>query len=82
MSSGVNFLTTSYSLPNSIKIGSLLIELFSKSSAVAETGDRGHNRHVPKKRGLLFPFRGAGELGPHLTQRRLGRSLPSYQVAH
>ena len=36
-------------------------ELLYKSSAVAEMGDRGYNRHGPKKRELLFPFR--GELG-------------------
>jgi len=37
--------------------------VFNKSSAVAEMGDRGHNRHGPKRgRGLLCPFR--GELGP------------------
>ena len=29
-----------------------------KSSAVAEIGDRGHNRHGPKRGGLLCPFRG------------------------
>jgi len=51
-----------------------------KSSAVAEMGDRGHNRHAPKRGGLLYPFRG-GELGPHLTQCGLGRRLLPYQVA-
>jgi len=30
-----------------------------KSSAVAEMGDRGHNRHGPKRGGLLCPFRGS-----------------------
>jgi len=41
----------------------------------------GHNRHGPKKLGgrLCPPF-GEGELGPHITQCRLGR-LPPYQVA-
>jgi len=38
----------------------------------------GHNRHGPKTGGHA-PFR--GELGPHLTQRLLGRGLPPYQVA-
>ena len=33
----------------------------------------GHNRHGPKTGGCA-PFR--GELGPHLTQRPLGRDLP------
>jgi len=27
-----------------------------KSSAVAEMGDRGHNRHVSKRRGYFAPF--------------------------
>jgi len=30
-----------------------------KSLAVAEMGDRGHNRHGPKTRGVLCPFRGS-----------------------
>ena len=51
-----------------------------KSSVVADMGDRGHNRHGPKTGGgLLCPFR--GELGPRLTQGRMGRGLPPYQVA-
>jgi len=29
-----------------------------KSSVVADMGDRGHNRHGPKRGGLLCPFRG------------------------
>jgi len=38
-----------------------------KSSAVAEMGDRGHNRHGPKRDGpVLCPFRGA--LGTRLIQ--------------
>jgi len=37
-------------------------------------GDRGHNRHGPKRGvGLLCPFR--GELGPRLIQRGLRRGL-------
>ena len=43
--------------------GTLCRELFNKSSAVAEMGDRGHNRHGPKRGGLLCPFC-EGELGP------------------
>jgi len=39
----------------------------------------GHNRHGPKIGGGCVPF--LGELGPHLTQCGLGRSIPSYQVA-
>jgi len=45
-------------------------------------GDRGHNRHGPKRGGLLCPFRGG--LGPRLIQCGLGRGLYSilrYQVA-
>jgi len=44
-----------------------------KSSPVAEMGDHGHNRHGPKKGDVSLLW---GELGPHLTQRRLGQSLP------
>ena len=33
-----------------------------------------------RKLGAPLPFRG-GELGPHLTQSRLGRDLPPNQVA-
>jgi len=31
-----------------------------KSSAVAEMGDRGHNRHGPKRGGCCVPFARAG----------------------
>jgi len=52
-----------------------------KSSAVAEMGDRLATIDIGQKvGGLLCPFR-VGELGPHLTQRRLGRGLPPYQLA-
>jgi len=50
-----------------------------KSSAVAEMGDRGHNRHGPKRWGALCPFR--AEVGPRLIQCGLGRGLLPYQVA-
>jgi len=53
---------------------------FNKSSAVAEMGDRGHNRHGPKRGGgVLCPFRGA--LGTRLIQCGLRRGLLPYQVA-
>jgi len=39
----------------------------------------GHNRHGPKVGGCT-PLE-EGELGPHLTQCRMGRGLPPYQVA-
>jgi len=51
-----------------------------KSSAVAEMGDRGHNRHGPKRVGGAVP-RSQGELSPHVTQSRLGRGLTPNQVA-
>ena len=45
-----------------------------KSSAVAEMGDRGHNRHHRKEGGgCCAAF--AGELGPCLTQCGLDRGL-------
>jgi len=53
----------------------LSVAYLNKSSAVAEMGDRDHNRHGPKTGGCA-PLR--GELGFHLTQRRLGRGLPPY----
>ena len=46
-----------------------------KSSAVAEMGDRGHNRHnMGRKEGGAVPL-SRGELGPHLTQCGVGRGL-------
>jgi len=49
-----------------------------KSSAAAEMGDCGHNRHGPKRGGgLICPFR--GQLEP--CQCGLGRDLLPYQVA-
>ena len=53
--------------------------LINKSSAVAEMGDRGHNRHVPKTGGGAVPLRGA--LGTRLIQCGLCGGLPPYQVA-
>jgi len=50
-----------------------------KSSAIAEMGDRGHNRHGPKIRAAVPLPR--GELGPRLTHYGLGRGLLPYQVA-
>jgi len=50
-----------------------------KISAVAEMGDRGRNKHGPKRGGVLCPFR--GELEPRLIQCGLGRGLLPYQVA-
>ena len=39
-----------------------------------------HNRHGTKSGGPAVSL-SVGELGPHLTQCRLGRGLPPYQVA-
>jgi len=50
-----------------------------KSSAVADMGDRGQNRHGPKRGGVLCPFRGA--LGIRLIQCGLREGLLPYQVA-
>jgi len=52
---------------------------YHKSSAVAEMGDRGHNRHRPKGGGVLCPFRVA--LGTRLIQCGLRGGLLPYQVA-
>ena len=52
--------------------------IWDKSSAVAEMGDRGHNRHGPKRGGAVPLSR---ELGPRLVQCGLGRGLLPYQVA-
>jgi len=43
-------------------------------------GDRGHNRHGPK-RWRPCPFHGGGALGPRLTKCGLGRGILPYQVA-
>jgi len=52
-----------------------------KSSTVAEMGDRLLKIDMSRKvGGCCAPFRGGGELGPHLMQCRLGRGLPSYQL--
>ena len=50
-----------------------------KSSAVAEMGDRGHNRHGPKRGGGVAVHL-SWELGPRLIQCGLGRGLLLYQV--
>jgi len=49
-----------------------------KSSAVAEMGDRGHNRHGPKRGGVVPLSRSAGN---RLIQCGLRRGLLTYQVA-
>ena len=57
-------------------------KIINKCSAVAEMGDRGHNRHGPKRWGAaVLLSRRAGSLGPRLIQCGLGRGLLPYQVA-
>ena len=52
------------------------LDQLNKSSAVAEMGDRGHNRHASTRgAGAAVLLSRAGELGPRLTQYDLGRSL-------
>ena len=50
-----------------------------KSSSVAEMGDRLATIDMGQKVGDAVPL-SVGELGPHLTQYRMGRGLPLYQV--
>jgi len=50
------------------------------SIGVAEMGDRGHNRHGPKRGGLLCPFRG-GAGSPSNTMSPGPRSILPYKVA-
>jgi len=53
---------------------------FRKSSTVAEMGDRLATADMVHKVGAAVPL-SVGELGPHLTQCRLGRGQHPYQVA-
>jgi len=50
------------------------------STAVAEMGDRLATTYMGRKLGRAVPL--SGELGPHLTQCRLGRGLPPYTRWH
>ena len=50
-----------------------------KSSAVAEMGDRGHDRHGPKRGGAVPLLRSAGN--PSNTMWSARRSILPYQVA-
>ena len=52
--------------------------ILDNSSAVAEMGERGHNRHAPK-RGAAVPL--SRDLGPRLVQCGLRRRLLPYQAA-
>ena len=54
------------------------ITIYNKSSAVAEMGDRGHNKHGPKRGGLLCPFReGARSLSNTLWSGPMSTSIQS-----
>jgi len=55
-------------------------EMIDKSSAVAEMGDRGHNRHEPKRKGAAVPLSRGGAGSPSNTMWP-GRGLLPYQVA-
>jgi len=60
-----------------MRVGEAMQQTADKSSAVAEMGDRFATIDMGRKLGdCCAPFHGAGELGPHLTQCRLGRGLP------
>jgi len=64
--------------------GYAVLRLTNKSPAVAEMGDRGHNRHAPKRgAGLLCPFRGGSLIGPlyHNVARAEVYFRTNYQVA-
>ena len=51
-----------------------------KLTAVAEMGDRGHNRHMGRKEGAVVPFSQGAAASPS-KQCGLGRGLLPYQVA-
>ena len=63
-----------------ISVPVCLLVCLNKSSAVAEMGDHLATVDMARKVGASVPLSG-GELGPHLTQCRLGQGLPPYQVA-
>ena len=54
--------------------------MYDKSSAVAEMGNRLATVDMGQKVGAAALS--VGELGPYLTQCRLGRCQPPYQVAY
>ena len=54
--------------------------LCTRAQQLLRWGPFGHNRRGPKSGGASVPL-SVGELGLHLTQCRLGRGLPPYQVA-
>jgi len=65
-----------------IEISPRSLGLENKSSAVAGMGDRLATIDMGRKvEGAAVPLSVGGELGPNLTQCRLDRGLPPYQVA-
>jgi len=52
------------------------------SSAVAEMGDRGHNRHGPKRGGCCAPFAGAGTPSSTMWPGPRSTSVPSSVFIH
>ena len=53
------------------------VKLLNKSSAVAEMGDGGHNRHGPKRGGCCAPFAGAGTPSSTMWPGPRSTSVPS-----
>ena len=60
----------------------LLLSCCYKSSAVAEMGDRGHNRHGPKRGGCCAPFAGAGTPSNTMPSWPRPTSVPSGILIH
>jgi len=54
---------------------------YNKSSSVAEMGDRGHNRHGPKREGVLLS-RGGGSPYNTVAYRPRPTSVPSGILMH
>ena len=58
----------------------LIFLLYNKSSVVAEMGDRLATIDMGRREGAGAAVPLSGGAGPHLTQCRLGRGLPPYQM--
>jgi len=56
-----------------------IVEQETSSTGIAEVGDRGHNRHGPKKRGAAMQL--SRELGPRLVHYGPSSGLLPYQAA-
>jgi len=53
-----------------------------KSSAVAEMGNRGHNRHGPKRGGCCAPSRSSGNPSNTMWPAPMSTSVPSGVFIH